>query len=395
MRYGISATLIVAGCMIMIDPLSVHDAESEERTFPVIEIAQSVHAINRDEARAVPFTDRVRWASLSSVALETSRPEPEVTGSTKAQEPSAPTEPEKASVDPGKISQDSVCDALVTAAREHELPVGFFIRLIWQESRFSTWALSPVGAQGMAQFMPATASAMGLEDPFDPLQALPVSARLLKDLRDQFGNLGLAAAAYNAGPGRVGDWLKKRRGLPEETRNYVTIITGHKPERWKDSDADNPLASRLSERVPCVQFDDTPEYIPNPRDKPQTVERPQPKAKQALLARAQDNKRKASRTAASARTPAATKGKGKRGSVKAALASRITSKRGGRKQLIIVAKQASGRKVAGRTKSAPLQLAKVKSGTKTIKRFAGQAKKTKIASRKPKTTGKTRFARAE
>ena len=399
MRYGISATLIVAGCMMIIDPLSVHDAESEERTLSLSETAQSVHAITRSDTRAVPFTDRVRWASLVASNVETPFSGPEMTGRTKAREPSAPesstpespapAQAEEARVDPGQISQDSVCDALVAAAREHDLPVGFFIRLIWQESRFSTWALSPVGAQGMAQFMPATASAMGLEDPFDPLQALPFSAKLLKELREQFGNLGLAAAAYNAGPGRVGAWLKKRRGLPEETRNYVTIITGHKPERWKDSDADNPLASRLSERVPCVQFDDTPEYIPNPRDKPEMVEDKQPKAKQALLARTQDNKRKAD----GRRVASSKNAKNSRRVAKTALASRVTSKRGGRKQIIIAVRSAG--KKAGKTAGSRLYIAKAKSGTKSSSRVAGAAKKVYIASEKSRFSRKTRFARAE
>ena len=55
--------------------------------------------------------------------------------------------------------------------------------------------------------MPGTANERGLLDPFNPVQALPKSAEFLSELRDQFGNLGLAAAAYNAGPRRVQEWL--------------------------------------------------------------------------------------------------------------------------------------------------------------------------------------------
>jgi soluble lytic murein transglycosylase-like protein len=58
----------------------------------------------------------------------------------------------------------------------------------------------------VAQFMPATANWRGLSNPFDPLEAKAESAKLLRDLRREFGNLGLAAAAYNAGSGRVRDW---------------------------------------------------------------------------------------------------------------------------------------------------------------------------------------------
>ena len=60
---------------------------------------------------------------------------------------------------------------------------------------------------------------------FDPIQAIAKSAELLRDLRIQFGNLGLAAAAYNAGPTRVLDWLAGRRSLPQETLAYIRIVT--------------------------------------------------------------------------------------------------------------------------------------------------------------------------
>ena len=72
----------------------------------------------------------------------------------------------------------------------------------------------------------------GLSNPFDVIAALKASASYLRDLRDRFGNLGLAAAAYNAGPQRVQDWLAARGGLPKETRRYVEIVTGHSAEEW-------------------------------------------------------------------------------------------------------------------------------------------------------------------
>jgi hypothetical protein len=73
----------------------------------------------------------------------------------------------------------------------------------------------------------------GLIDAFEPLQALRESASYLRELRTTFrGNLGLAAAAYNAGPGQVEAWLAGRRRLPWETQAYVRIITGHSAEAW-------------------------------------------------------------------------------------------------------------------------------------------------------------------
>jgi soluble lytic murein transglycosylase-like protein len=109
-------------------------------------------------------------------------------------------------------------------AKRHELPADFFIRLIWQESRFNPSAVSFKGAQGIAQFMPGTARQRGLEDSFDLGQAIPKSAELLRDLNREFGNLGLAAAAYNAGSGRVYDWLAGRKPLPGETA--ILILAG-------------------------------------------------------------------------------------------------------------------------------------------------------------------------
>ena len=124
-----------------------------------------------------------------------------------------------------------------SAARAKDLPLEFFARVIWQESRFQSDAVGPVTrsgqrAQGIAQFMPGTANERRLLDPFDPVQALPKSAEFLNELRSQFGNLGLAAAAYNAGPRRVQEWLAGTGPMPQETRNYVVAITGTTVDDW-------------------------------------------------------------------------------------------------------------------------------------------------------------------
>ena len=134
-------------------------------------------------------------------------------------------------------TQEALCLMVEAAAKANDLPLEFFARVIWQESRFQTHAVGPLTrsgkrAQGIAQFMPGTASERGLLDPFDPVQALPKAAEFLKELRDQFGNLGLAAAAYNAGPRRVQDWLAGSGDIPQETRNYVLSITGTGVEGW-------------------------------------------------------------------------------------------------------------------------------------------------------------------
>ena len=128
--------------------------------------------------------------------------------------------------------EQAICRLIETSARQNNLPVGFFTRLIWRESSFQPGAISPVGAQGVAQFMPQTASERGLANPFDPEQAIPKSAEFLAELNRDFGNLGLAAAAYNAGASRVAAWMAGEGGLPYETRDYVEIITRHAAEDW-------------------------------------------------------------------------------------------------------------------------------------------------------------------
>ena len=130
-------------------------------------------------------------------------------------------------------SVDEICRTLAQAAADNDLPEEFFTRLIWQESRFDPMAVSPAGAQGIAQFMPQTAAMRGLINAFEPLEALRESASYLGELRTTFrGNLGLAAAAYNAGPGQVEAWLAGRRTLPGETQAYVLIITGYSAQAW-------------------------------------------------------------------------------------------------------------------------------------------------------------------
>ncbi len=130
------------------------------------------------------------------------------------------------------IGPDLICTLISQAAEEYGLPKDYFARLIYKESRFDVRAVSPVGAQGVAQFMPQTAKIRGLQDPFDPRQAIPASASFLADLKAQFGNFGLAAAAYNGGPNRVARWLARGSGrLPAETEDYVQSIT-FRPADW-------------------------------------------------------------------------------------------------------------------------------------------------------------------
>jgi len=147
------------------------------------------------------------------------------------------------------LSNEELCTTLLDVARTSDLPLGFFTNLIWRESRFDHDAISPVGAMGIAQFMPDVAEKMSV-DAFDSRSALPASARLLRNLRARFGNLGLAAAAYNAGPKRVADWLDGRSSLPKETQDYVYLITGRLAAHWH-SVKPQTVVYRVPGQVPC------------------------------------------------------------------------------------------------------------------------------------------------
>lgn len=137
----------------------------------------------------------------------------------------------------------TVCELIDESAAAHALPVDFLTRLIWKESRFSADAISPKGAQGIAQFMPGTAARRKLADPFNPAKAIPASAHYLSDLSIQFGNLGLAAAAYNAGEQRVTNWLAGTSRLPWETQDYVLSITGRTAEDWSSLDSTDAVGT--------------------------------------------------------------------------------------------------------------------------------------------------------
>jgi hypothetical protein len=197
------------------------------------------------------------WAGLAHAQQPSAPAAPPNAGAPAAPNTSAPaaapnaTPPAPASHPP---TPDDICRALEQDAAENELPVEFFARVIWQESRFNARAVSNKGAQGIAQFMPATADYRGLVDPFDPIEALKNSARYLRDLKARFGNLGLAAAAYNAGPGRVSAWLTSHRPLPGETRNYVAIITGWTADEWASANPPKTSETTIPQGVPCTRL---------------------------------------------------------------------------------------------------------------------------------------------
>ena len=112
--------------------------------------------------------------------------------------------------------------ALARAAQRWNVSAALLAAQLHVESNFNPFARSPAGAQGIAQFMPATARAVGLRDPFDAAAAIDAQARMMRDLLRRFASVPLALAAYNAGPAPVSDCMC----VPPypETRGYVARI---------------------------------------------------------------------------------------------------------------------------------------------------------------------------
>lgn len=141
--------------------------------------------------------------------------------------------PEAGAPPPGALGDARVCAMIESSAKAAALDPHFFARLIWRESLFDPAAVSPKGALGIAQFIPSTAALRGLADPFDAEKALAASALYLADLTRAYGNIGLAAVAYNGGEARAARYKAEGGSLPGETLAYVEAITGHGAGEWR------------------------------------------------------------------------------------------------------------------------------------------------------------------
>ena len=126
---------------------------------------------------------------------------------------------------PKGIDRSHLLNLAKAAATKYGIDPKLFESLIQQESGFDPRAVSSAGAQGLTQLMPRTAASLGVKDPFDPAQNLEGGAKYLSQMIKQFdGDLRLALAAYNAGPGAV----TRAGGIPpfKETQNYVNKVLG-------------------------------------------------------------------------------------------------------------------------------------------------------------------------
>jgi len=141
---------------------------------------------------------------------------------------SSPSDPDAGGGDGRSSLPDFVPAAfaapIARAAQRWNVSATLLSAQIYQESGFNPNALSAVGAEGIAQFMPGTAKAYGLADPYDAVAAIDAQAHLMRDLLRQFASVPLALAGYNAGAGAVAACMC----VPPypETRGYVARILG-------------------------------------------------------------------------------------------------------------------------------------------------------------------------
>jgi soluble lytic murein transglycosylase-like protein len=131
----------------------------------------------------------------------------------------------KAQPGPSGFRRASYLPHIYAAEAKYSLPAGLLDALVWTESRYNPLAVSPAGAAGLGQLMPATAKELGVFNRFDPMANIFGAARYLRQMLDKFGVVHLAVAAYNAGPGAV----ERAGGIPRngETPGYVRDVLRH------------------------------------------------------------------------------------------------------------------------------------------------------------------------
>lgn len=203
-RSGKLASVAAAAELMRLDMMrsafTLGDADGGEApsgTGRAVDLMLKSFAENSREPIAVPSAEAAETASVPAVSA--SPPEP-----------------------PADSSRAWLDDVVSRASRRYGVDVGLIKAVIKAESNFNPRAVSPVGAQGLMQLMPATARGLGVTDSFDPEQNVMAGTKFLRDLLSRYnGNVDKALAAYNWGPGNVD---RKPHLLPRETREYLVKV---------------------------------------------------------------------------------------------------------------------------------------------------------------------------
>ena len=203
-RTGARASVAAAAELMRLDMMrsaftlgSAEGGEAPSATGRAVDLMLKSFAENSREPIAVPSAEAAE--SLPAQAVSTVVPDPPL--------------------EKGRTWLD---DVVTRASRRYGVEVGLIKAVIKAESNFNPKAVSPVGAQGLMQLMPATARGLGVTDSFDPEQNVMAGTKFLKDLLARYnGNVDKALAAYNWGPGNVD---RKPHLLPRETREYLVKV---------------------------------------------------------------------------------------------------------------------------------------------------------------------------
>jgi soluble lytic murein transglycosylase-like protein len=210
-----------------VNDVSGEHGRSGARKAEFLHLAMMRNALSLDGSPTSPSSavDRLEALLAVSTAVEQNNAA-QAKDITFAESPgnaglAAPSEAEMPSA-PGGGTDPSIAAVIGRASRRYGVQESLIKAVIQVESNFKPSAVSPVGAQGLMQLMPATAAGLGVTDSFNPEQNVMAGTRFLKDLLNRYGgNLDKALAAYNWGPGNV-DRGKSR--LPPETREYLVKV---------------------------------------------------------------------------------------------------------------------------------------------------------------------------
>ncbi len=212
---------------------------------------------------------------------------PALPGSGSGVQTPTPTTPTPAFTPPERERIALVQPWVDAAAYDYELEPQLLNAVIWVESRFVERATSPAGAQGLMQLMPPTAKqlAQSLGQPrassYDPEFNITAGALYLRKMLNRYdGNVGLALAAYNAGPGNVDKWTA-RGGLPPRSREYVQLVLDAKRRFEEHHDAILVETDTMIARATVPEARQDParpaRYVPEPpRTEPEPEPEPEP-----------------------------------------------------------------------------------------------------------------------